>query len=118
MPQIVRMDRLWYYIKNKSGELFVRERSEFYSKFKFFITVNRDISIRKKQLFDFVILHKIDCYRAFKNSINHTGYKTPEGLLLIKKVREWIPYSNKTWDGDIYIRLWKLYTEIVGKEED
>jgi hypothetical protein len=65
------------------------------------------------QLFDFVVRHKTDCYRAFKLSDEHKGYKTPEGMKLINLVRSEIEYSPRTYNGDIYVVLWKMYKSIV-----
>jgi hypothetical protein len=74
---------------------------------------------RADKVFDFVVRHKTDCYRAFKKSISHEGFKYSEGAELIKMAREEIGYSDKTWSGDIYNVLHNVYKSIVvdGKSE-
>ena len=68
---------------------------------------------RKGIVFDFVVKHKTDCYRAFKICAHHKGFNTKEGSLLIEYARKEIGYSRKTWDGDIYFALWKMYKAIT-----
>lgn len=74
---------------------------------------------RTEKVFDFVVRHKTDCYRAFKRSISHEGFKYSEGAELVKMAREEIGYSDKTWAGDIYNVLHNVYKSIVvdGVEE-
>jgi hypothetical protein len=68
---------------------------------------------RKEIVFDFVVKYKTDCYRAFKICTDHKGFNTKEGSLLIELARTKIGYSKKTWDGDIYHVLWKVYKSIT-----
>lgn len=68
---------------------------------------------RKEKVFDFVVKHKTDCYRAFKICINHKGCNTKEGSFLIDLARAEIGYSPKTWSGDIYNVLWRVYKAIT-----
>jgi hypothetical protein len=70
-------------------------------------------SNRKGIVFDFVVKHKTDCYRAFKICADHKGFNTPEGSKLIELARKEIGYSRKTWDGDIYHALWRVYKGIT-----
>jgi hypothetical protein len=69
--------------------------------------------VRISKVFYFVVMHKIDCYRAFKLSIGHEGYKSPEGKNLIALARQEIGYSDKTWSGDIYSSIYNTYKSIV-----
>lgn len=68
---------------------------------------------RKEKVFDFVVKHKTDCYRAFKQSILHKRYCTDEGSHLVELARKELGYSVKTWDGDIYHVLWRVYKAIT-----
>ena len=68
---------------------------------------------RKEKIFDFVVKHKTDCYRAFKICNTHKGCNTKEGSLLIELARTELGYSPKTWDGDIYNVLWRTYKAIT-----
>ena len=67
----------------------------------------------KKMIFDFVVRHKTDCYRAFKICADHKGFNTKEGSFLIERARAELSYSKKTWDGDIYFALWRMYKTIT-----
>ncbi len=74
---------------------------------------NEQKYIRMSRVFYFVVMHKTDCYRAFKVSIDHEGYKSPEGQKLIALARQEIGYSDKTWSGDIYSSICNTYKSIV-----
>jgi hypothetical protein len=74
---------------------------------------NEQKYIRMSRVFYFVVMHKTDCYRAFKVSIDHEGYKSPEGKKLIELARQEIGYSDKTWSGDIYSSIYNTYKSIV-----
>ena len=75
--------------------------------------ISDEKNARKRRVFDFVVKHKTDCYRAFKISVDHKGFNTKEGSLLIELARTEIGYSRKTWDGDIYHALHRVYKSIV-----
>ena len=81
--------------------------------------VNNDAKKRTDKVFDFVVKHKTDCYRAFKRTVSREGFKYPEGAELVKMARKEIGYSDKTWSGDIYNVLFNVYKSIVvdGKSE-
>lgn len=68
---------------------------------------------KNKKIFNFVVKHKIDCYHAFKEDTSHKGYHTEYGKNLITLARKELEYSPKTWSGDIYLHLWKVYKSIV-----
>ena len=91
-----------------------------YVRFKYLGVVNYDKKesenktlSRKEKVFDFVVRHKTDFYRAFKISIDHEGFKTSEGSHLVDLARKEIGYSVKTWDGDIYYVLYRVYRSIA-----
>jgi hypothetical protein len=67
--------------------------------------------LRKQQLVDFVIKYKVNCFDAFQSGVHHKDFKTIAGKALIKLVRQEIPFSNKTWDGDIYCSIWHTYKQ-------
>ena len=71
------------------------------------------IKLRRIDLFQFVVNHKTDCYRAFKLSVEHKGYKLPDGLRLIEMARKELRYSPRTYSGDIYMVLYRTYKGIV-----
>jgi len=64
-------------------------------------------------LSQFVVNNKTNCYRAFKQGINHKDYKSPDGRKLINLARKALRYSPTTWSGDIYWQIWKQYKSIV-----
>lgn len=68
---------------------------------------------RKSKVFNFIVSHKTDCYRAFKICIGHKGFNTKEGSSLIELARKEVGYSVNTWDGDIYYALWRVYKSIT-----
>jgi hypothetical protein len=68
---------------------------------------------RKEIVFDFVVRHKTSCYNAFKLCSDHKGFNTEQGSVLIEMARKEIGYSRKTWDGDIYNVLYRVYRGIV-----
>lgn len=70
------------------------------------------LKLRNMERFDFVVRHKTDCYRAFKLGVGHRDYKSSEGLKLINMARKELNYSPRTYSGDIYVNLWKMYKEI------
>jgi hypothetical protein len=74
---------------------------------------NEQKVIRISKVFYFVVMHKTDCYRAFKLNTKHEGYKSPEGQKLIELARQEIGYSDKTWSGDIYSSIYNTYKSIV-----
>lgn len=70
------------------------------------------IKLRNIDRFAFIVRNKTDCYRAFKKGVGHRDYKSAEGMKLIEKARKELKYSPRTYSGDIYVILWKMYKEI------
>lgn len=68
---------------------------------------------RKEKVFDFVVRHKTDCYRAFKLDTTYKGFNTDDGGKLIELARKEIEYSPRTWAGDIYRSLYRVYAAIT-----
>lgn len=76
--------------------------------------MNKETRLKRKEtLMEFIVNNKTLCYRAFKQGIEHKYYKTNYGQKLVDLARLKVPYSDKTWDGDIYRLLWRYYEMIV-----
>lgn len=76
------------------------------------ITCNMTQQEHENKVYMFVVNNKTNCYRAFKTGVKHKDYKTVEGKNLVELARKDIGYSLKTWAGDIYHTLWKVYCKL------
>jgi len=61
----------------------------------------------------FIIDNKGKLYDAFKNGLIEDGFKKDEGKRIVDLARVELGYSAKTWDGDIYMALFRNWKRIV-----